>query len=414
VRSHAFVALVILSLILTVIPPAGARSGAVEPSPGSSHQPATAVTRVFLPFVSGSNLAQIPDTTKVLSPATLRYLVAVDGADYVFSQVTPELAALQAGDIIVGEATSAVPNGFLREVKGVWQRNGQVVVETGGANITDAVDSGSVQVSHRLTPAGVRSTSARAGVQYSPARRGPEADRFVYRLEDVVLLDQDGDPATTGDQIVVNGTITLEPSFTYEMVLEEGRLEWLDFQMAQHEIADLVVEARAGVWFGAEVPIVEQVFAPVTVWIGPVPVVIVPVLTVTVGVDGRVRAGVTAGVRQEATVAVGVLYDGDGWSTRGEFDNQFAFAPPVITADRARVKGYTTATLALLLYGVLGPDAQVKPYLELDADRSATPWWQLYGGLTVKAGVRLVIFGIPLPVRFTIIDERWLLVWAEG
>ncbi len=42
-------------------------------------------------------------------------------------------------------------------------------------------------------------------------------------------------------------------------------------------------------------------FTPITVWVGWVPVVITPVLTVNVGLDGEVSVGITMLLRRKST-----------------------------------------------------------------------------------------------------------------
>ena len=72
--------------------------------------------------------------------------------------------------------------------------------------------------------------------------------------------------------------------------------------------------------------------------------------------------------------------------------NNFTWTPPTLHVG-VDIKGYASARLQVLVYGVVGPYGDVGPYLKLEADTSTTPWWQLYGGLEVPVGVRVDLLG---------------------
>jgi hypothetical protein len=57
------------------------------------------------------------------------------------------------------------------------------------------------------------------------------------------------------------------------------------------------------------------------------------------------------------------------------------------------LKGYAGAQLSLMLYGVIGPYAEINAYLKLEADIADDPWWTLYGGLEVPVGVKIEVLG---------------------
>ena len=140
--------------------------------------------------------------------------------------------------------------------------------------------------------------------------------------------------------------------------------------------------------------------------------VFVPVLTIYIGVDGAVYTSVTSRVNQSASLTYGVKYD-DGWSPIGNFTNDFSFTQPSLDANLS-VKGYTGTGLSLLLYGVAGPHADLVPYLLLQADVNSSPWWQLYAGLDVLAGVKVDVLGKTVAdYHTTVIDYSVLLAQAS-
>jgi len=171
-------------------------------------------------------------------------------------------------------------------------------------------------------------------------------------------------------------------------------LQELSFIARAEETAKLRIEAKA------ELPLIEKkveiaryTFAPITVMVGPVPVVFVPVLTVNVGIDGSVYVGLRSEVTQEAVLKAGLRYADETWRAVKDFSNQFDYSDPPTLQPTAGVeaKAYAGTQLALKLYGVAGPYAEVDAYLELDVDSAKSPWWTLYGGLEVPVGVKIEV-----------------------
>jgi formylglycine-generating enzyme required for sulfatase activity len=372
----------------------------------------------LLPLVvsSATNVAPvIPDTTEVLPPETTQYLTSIsgDGAVYTFTQSTPELAALAPGDIMVSDVTANAPYGFLRTVTSVSSRGGQVIIQTIGATLEDAIESGEIHLSRVLTPDQVQTRMQIEGVALATVR-GVE-DSFSLTIENVVLYDEDGDLGTKDDQITADGSVRLEPSFDFGLKVRDFQLEELSFTMGATQRAELEIK------YEVDLPTIEQQVeiaryyqSPITVMIGWVPVVLVPVLSVSVGVDGSVHIGVTMGVTQEATLRAGVQYADGSWSSVADFSNQFQYIPPTLSAGMD-MKGYTAARLSLLLYGAMGPYSEIDAYLELEADPAETPWWNLYGGLEMPIGVKVEVLGHLLTdYTTTVIDYRLTLAQAQS
>jgi formylglycine-generating enzyme required for sulfatase activity len=120
--------------------------------------------------------------------------------------------------------------------------------------------------------------------------------------------------------------------------------------------------------------------------------VFAPVVTFQVGVDGNVHVGVTTGVKQEFTAFAGAKYVGKAWGPLAGLSNSFTWTSPTLHVG-VDIKGYLSARLQVLVYGLVGPYGDIGPYLKLEADTSKAPWWQIYGGQEVLVGVRIDLFG---------------------
>jgi hypothetical protein len=118
----------------------------------------------------------VPETTEVLTDATTHYLASVspDGVVFTFASMTPELAALDPGDVMVGGVSPATPYGFLRRVVSVSTAAGEVFVETADAVIEDA-SAGELGSEACPPPAG-RPDSAGGRQLMPPARHGAHFD----------------------------------------------------------------------------------------------------------------------------------------------------------------------------------------------------------------------------------------------
>ena len=357
----------------------------------------------------------IPDTTIVLSDETTSSLSSIseDGSVFTFSESSSEIELLEPGEIIVGDPSTAAPDGFLRKVISTTTSYDGVIVETEVATLEEAITQGVVSVNETLKPGDVQDSVVTSGVTLNTSPMAIERTDFDYNLHNVILYDHDGNTSTTYDQIRANGKIALESSyiFKYKIGWKFWKEPEITFTQTTAELAELEIIYESGYQLQKEVEIARHHFSPVTFWVGPVPVVFVPVLTIYIGVDGIVYTSVTSRVNQSASLTYGVKYD-DGWSPVGNFTNDFSFTTPSLDANLS-VRGYTGTGLSLLLYGVAGPHADLVPYLLLQADVNSTPWWQLYAGLDVLAGVKVDVLGKTVADYHTkVIDYSVLLAQA--
>jgi len=272
--------------------------------------------QVYLPLITKNYgpYVKIPDTTKVLSETTIQHLSSIsdDGAVFTFSEMTPELEALELGDVIVGGVTVLAPYGFLRKVTGVSADDGQVAIATDQATVEEAIEEGTIEIHKTLTPGDVQGAMQMTGVALNTGPRLLDQEHFIISLDNIVLFDVDGNLATTNDQVKANGQITLEPSIDFRMVIRYFHLNQLVFTVNAVENAELEITADI------DYPTIHKEKEIARYYLTPIPVSIVtifPVLTINVGLDGSVHVGVSTGVTQQATLTAGLIYDvNKGWS----------------------------------------------------------------------------------------------------
>ena len=258
----------------------------------------------------------IPETTNVLTDATTQYLASIsgDGSVFTFSQASVELDAVSPGEVIAGGVSASAPNGFLRKVTTVSSAGGQVTVETEEATLEDAIEAGGFEISRTLSPGDIQQSAQLEGVALVRSAQSQALEIFSYILDNVVLYDFDGNENTTDDQVTANGGITLELDYDFTVVIEKFHIEKVSFTTTATETADLQIDAHfKQPIIQEEVEIARHFFAPFTVTLPtfpPLPVVIVPVLTINIGVDGSIHVGASTGVTQQTTLTGGLRYYG--------------------------------------------------------------------------------------------------------
>jgi formylglycine-generating enzyme required for sulfatase activity len=352
----------------------------------------------------------IPETTKVLPEETLQDLTDIsETGDLTFSEISPTLEEVEVGDVIVGGISYATPSGLLRKVASIAQEGKQVIISTESASINEAIQQGSIHIAQTLDPDSIQSLEQNPGVDIVNSPDNPQGT-FNIEINDVVLFDEDGSDQTTNDRVKANGSITLNPNFSFDMDIKWDGIEQMQLYFYGIETASLTIESEVEVSTPLiRIPIKQYYLKPITFSIGYVPIVIVPVLSFNVGVDGTLSIGVTSGVTQEINLEVSLAVIENNPSASGSFENSFGYIPPIID-DSVEFKGYIGFEFDLLLYGVVGPYVKCNAYLKLESDFQDSPWWALYWGLEVPVGIeKEIISDFLLDFHTTVISVEGLI-----
>ena len=370
---------------------------------------------IFLPLIVNSQTEVpviIPDTTKVLSESTTQYLaeISVDGSTYTFTQSTPELLSLEPGDIMVSNVAEDAPHGFLRQVTSISMIGDQVIIVSDQAALDQAIESGKVKLRQTITPNEIRESSLPPGVETNVS-----ADKFEFYVHDLVLYDGDGNPFTEEDQIRADGTLGFVLSYDFTLLIQNFELKECSFTNSVVASDNLEIKTKIDLASAElEFEFARIYLSPITVMVGYLPVVIEPVITINIGLNGEVSVGVETSVTQVVTLKTGVEYKNGAWGPISEFSNEFQIDPPHLSAG-LHFKGYFGPRLSLLIYGLVGPYADVDIFAELEADIFDDPWWSLYGGLEVPIGVRVEVLSHLIAHYETVaIGFRMLLAQAES
>lgn len=378
----------------------------------------TGGNNIFLPLImkdSGSLLPIIPETTKVLQDTTTQQLtsISLDGNTYTFSSMTSDLQALKPGDVITGGISPITPGGFLRKVTSISTKNGQVIINTTQAVLDEAIQQGEVNLTESLSPGEIASNTLVDGVALGQPQINGSLDQFNLAMQNVVLYDHDGNPGTTNDQIVANGSITFEPSFNFSMKIQDFQLYHLSSSSTVKATTNLKVSSNQEVdTLSVEKEIAGFQFNPIMVQVGPMPVWITPILSVVVGANGSIHVGVSTEATITSTMTTGAQYANGSWAPIFTNTASSQYKMPTLSTGMG-LKSFAGPQLSLLIDGVVGPYGVLEAYSKLNADPLTSPWWTLSGGLTSKAGVKVeIISHVVTEYQTPPLGKEWIITQA--
>ena len=333
----------------------------------------------------------VSDKAEPLNAASMRYLreVEADGT-LAFAGETGQIARLRAGDVLLAAAGPEFPAGLCRKVVSVGEQGGEVVVETAQAELSDVIDQGEVGFHMRITAAdlpddgirapGVRIVRDEAQPGTIPGIRGADdSDGVTFTLT-----------APIADWAEAEGAITIDPDAYCDWEIGWGGLESAYYTQVLNTSTDVSVSMKKDIDGTKEITLYKRTLTPITIMVGAVPVVILPEFEVKVGVDGQIVAGVTAGMALTTETWATISWDGN-WHLNCGSSYDATPKPPRVFG-QLTVTGFASAGLAFEVYGVAGPTAELKPYVELAADTQLDPWWTLSAGLKGEIGLEVEVF----------------------
>ena len=346
----------------------------------------------ILPISSPESEFVIPETTKIFDSETVASLAKVDpDGTLFFSQPTDLLRQLNVGDVLICGVTPVTPHGLLRKVSDIKMINGQLVVSTTQAALEEAIEKGVIEFSGFLTPESF--STQPSGLSTDPISNAPLTQPFYLRFENIVLYDQDGKADTKDDQIRLHGNISFSPQINLRIKLDNG-LRNFYFTVEVTHTTEIVVEyALASVSFSVKRDLWSQALTPIVVWLPtlpPLPIVILPVVTVSGGAAGELGAQLQMRVIQMGRMKAGIVYDGKEWTLIREAVGDFHWDPLRFSAEGG-IKAYLGPQFNLLFYGLVGPYAMIRGFLEFIAGAQVPAIWELYGGVELAGGARLAI-----------------------
>lgn len=135
-------------------------------------------------------------------------LISMTNTTMTFAENTPNLAQLIENCIILSDTTAAAPNGYLRKITNVENFNGQVILTTERAALSDALQSANFDFEVDLEDTG------------EELNRLNQAG-FNFNLEDYPI----------NEDLSLNGNINIDPKLVFEITKFTGITEPIDFKI---------------------------------------------------------------------------------------------------------------------------------------------------------------------------------------
>ena len=335
-----------------------------------------------------------PNVVGIDSTHWKSFLISIDSSVFtiVFDGTIQNIYDFHDGDIIV----TSYGRGVLRKISSITFSNNQLTITTSPARLSDLIQQGEIKISGSLKSSHIKKiVYHEPGVVFSGSDGLKTMDQTDNNWNiDVVIYDHDNDTLTTWDQIKLEGDFEIFPTYDLYIKFELFRgITEAAFVFGAQE--NLYLELLTGISYTLErnVNLATIYFSPIAIPLPPpaLPILIFPEITIDVGVNGYANSGITTSIEQGISYEAGLVYhQGPGWSTYSDLENTFGFQSPLLTLN-AGAKAYIQPEMIFKLYGIVGPYVNAELYGRLEADIQEIPWWKLYAGFNVGAGVRVEV-----------------------
>lgn len=322
----------------------------------------------------------------------------------------------QIGQVIASAVTPTTPNGLLVQVTSTsTDSSGDTVAAVQPATLQQALGDSDIAISAPLDADDVVSTNAEPGVRTDAGGHSGVITASDLRAQ--LTPHPAADPIDASDTQPCSGdntsSVTVSDGFNPTLVFEAdlGHSGLLPTVSAKAGI-DITESAGIAVTFGGTVScqwsakLATYTFKPVEFDVAGVPVVIVPVFTLTMTGNANGQAQVSASISQNFNAQAGIEYDNGSVNTYQNVTNNINHTGPTLTAANATASVSLDGDLEGKLYDVAGPEVSVTGTLTANADPQNTPWWTLDFTLTADAALHIsVLFAhIDVSQSFTILS----------
>ncbi len=344
----------------------------------------------------------IPATTKVFTPELQAALETVQANTLTFAGAQALGQKIAIGDVVVSAPTTFAPNGLLRKVTGMRTENGKMILETQLAALTDAITQGKIKQTFPLLGTDIEATNLTSGVTRLQNGTGlrPQANSPSFSFNKV-LYDKDGNSATTADQIVLSGLLDLAIDIDIDVDLSpQFSIPPVDVDFLAKatftEQSNLTLKGKENFALNKTLQVGEIRFKAYTFSILGFPVVVRPIIQLSIGVRGSVDGEVDISVSQKFVFVAGAKYD-EEWSNLSEVSNTFTVDSSKLTA-ALNATAFANVKFELLLYEAVGFYVKPEVFVALDAQFPRKPFWKLDAGIGVDLGIEIDKWGI---------EEKW-------
>jgi hypothetical protein len=312
------------------------------------------------------------------------------------------VGGVNPGDIVAIGIGPNTPDGFLGRVISVQQVGGELVLDTVPAELPEALPEGEFDQEVEAEEIDTASPSSASAQTSSISSGAPAAIKQSVSASI---------SCSASAKVQVSGNVAINPKI--EISGGWGPFSGLHAKFiasvsASTELAALA-DAAANCKVGPQT-LFKRVLRPIEFTVGPVPVVVVPIVSAALSAEGEVQAFVESEVHASITAKAGIEYSHGGAHPVAGFEKDFGWTPPEPTGT-AHLEAKVSPQLDLLVYGVAGPTATFNAGLAVDADTSADPEWTLTAPVSLTAKLAVPALGISTGT-LTVYQHSFLLAQA--
>ncbi len=341
---------------------------------------------------------------RVLDAAAAGALTAYDFTSGVIqlSSLAGSLAALSPGDVIGTSPTPAAPHGFLRKVVSLAPAaGGGVTVQTTQARLDEAIKNGSLAQKFSLDPSHAHLTALQSGVGplqplgralvAGEPRSGAGSGSSGFDIP-VSLTVSD-----MGSNLTINGDVAffagLDVGASVDMFCGVDGNPCLGFRAVAELVdnASVQIQGTIAAQLSKSIPIATLDFDPITFFIGPWPVVLVPQLTVSLNLSGTAQVSFS----YSASAAGPQFAYGAVWDSSNGWQPQDSSSGPTYSSALQNLNAQLTVAakvpvqFEVLLYDVVGPIFTVSFGLDALYQIPHDPVWEIDGTVEADFGITL-------------------------
>ncbi|MGE3413609.1 MAG: RCC1 domain-containing protein [Dehalococcoidia bacterium] len=348
--------------------------------------------------------------TRALTPAQAQRIDAV--TDTSVTLPASAAAGLRPGSVIVAGAGPSTPQGLLRRVVGVRRGGGMVVLATTDATLRDALPDADFRL--QIRPSGEvmidgQTQERRGGTGHANVTisRPFTLEQTWARGSHEGACSFSGAALTMKASVTPTASIDLSASWRFRKPPKITLYSKLDITAA--------TSISGGVEGGCslERSLPTHRFGAITVFVGPVPVVLVPALSAKAAISFNAGITSTLGGTFSGSVWGTVAYD-DGFRTEGGGSRNITLQTPSFGDASAGVEVSAGPELALLFYGGGGPTINASGGVAGDVKPLGNPWWTVDGRVNAQIGGTFDVFGLKAGFSQQILDARWRLADSGG
>jgi hypothetical protein len=343
-----------------------------------------------------------------------------DLSTITFSPGSAYARGLVAGDLITAPPNQVTTEGFLRKVTFMYDAGASgIVVYTEETDLDEAILYADSEQETPLEQGDVVSIQYADGTTLNAAQLNSRlGSRASVTLRNVDVPFQDVLLCTNpnGQRIVANGSFKASLKAFLKVKFGFFTIKQASAGIMADESLNLKFNGTCSAnLFNVETQIARINFGTKVIWIGPLPVVITPYVTVKVGASGNVTATASLDVTQTFSGTYGVLWKkGQGFSPINDSTFTVTGLNGISGSAGLNVTAFVRGEAGFKFYGIATLYAYVKPYVELNGTYllpANTFDYSVVAGLQVGVGGRLKIFGKTLgQFDSTILDTKRSLI----